>query len=58
MVNAIFVDFQADHIETDSFRTVEEIETYAENTVASLNYTLLKCAGIIELSWIICQCSK
>ena len=48
-INAIFFDFQADHIETDSFGTVEEIETYAENTVAFLNYTLLKCAGNIEL---------
>ena len=26
MVNAIFVDFQADHIETDSLLTVEEIK--------------------------------
>ena len=49
MVNAIFVNFQADHIETDSLRTVEEIKTNAENTVASLNYTLLKCVVNIEL---------
>ena len=49
MVNAIFVNFQADHKETDSLQTVEEIETYAENTVLSMNYTLLKCAGNIEI---------
>lgn len=40
------LETRASRIETDTFRTVEEIENYAENTSAALSYLLLQCAGV------------
>ena len=36
---------QADQLERDGFRTVGELEEYAENTASSLYYLMLECLG-------------
>ena len=36
---------QADQLEKDGFRTVGELEEYAENTASSLYYLMLECLG-------------
>ena len=36
---------QAEQLDTDGFRTVEEVEKYAENTASSLYYLMLECLG-------------
>ncbi|KAL8589320.1 hypothetical protein ACOMHN_052323 [Nucella lapillus] len=40
------VEARAGQLETDGFRTLEEIEKYAENTSSSLHYLVLECLGV------------
>ncbi|XP_076470134.1 NADH dehydrogenase (ubiquinone) complex I, assembly factor 6-like [Babylonia areolata] len=40
------IEARAEQLETDGFRTIEEVEKYAENTASSLHYLMLECLGV------------